>query len=676
MAFSLIQALDEFMCREQFSPKREIHYRPSEASVVYKDSNGDKRVAGACLRACYFRCTGCKRTGKSTPYSEWIFALGKAVEEILVEQYKRMGIWVANNVEFYWPEYNISGELDLVLRDPQGIEFIGECCTPSTLLVDQNYCFKTIENFSENDTTIGHTGNINKVQKVFKRNIVDEKVYKLCGKFDGLNAQFTGEHPVLTSRVRVSRFVHNNKKRSYHYIDSEWKLAKDLKRGDYICIPKAKFAIDQNKINLYNLLVDQDEYKYQIVNNYILPLNKPNHSTYHSIPNTVSDLESFYWLIGLYIAEGSCAEGTVYFSLNKDETEIIEKIQSISKELWNLDIAIRPLINYETNELTNGINISISSTALVHLLKSIVPGNTRDRTKHIVYNKISNKLNLLEQILHGAWQGDGCKASEYQYRITTAVHNLAYLYFQIAAYLGLHPRIKQYKQASQFNSDFIYSVEWSKDSKRQNVEPLIDGNDFWCYKIKKIETILYTGPVYNLEVEPDNTYTAGCLAVHNCKSFYGYEANKEICGNSKQIGAPKTSQLLQVLTYLQYFKDRFPYAKMIYYARDSANRAEFDITLQEEAPGKTRPVINGVPDNRFYVENIINRYKELHQAVSQQKVPDRDYDAAYSKEKVEKRYEAGEIGKTKYQDWLKGKEVISDWQCRYCNYMDLCYGNE
>lgn len=684
MSFSLISLTNEHMIRQRISMPRQSHWYPSEASVCWIDKNGEKRAAGTCLRAAYFRYTGAFPAAQKEPYSEWIFALGKAVEEILVEQYKQMGLWVANNIDFYWPEYNIKGEIDVILVEPgTNTQFAVECCTQNSLLLSKDYRLYQIDTaFSEVNEVIGHTGEENKIEKTFMREVVNEPVYRPIGKFDGLMAEFTGEHPILTAKIKVSRLVKDKKKRSYKFLNMEWKSAKELKRGDYICIPKARFGLQKSRLLSTNdifkdfeYLTKESEWKFFDKDGNIYPLIRPNTQTYKPIPCEINNLSDFYWLIGLYLAEGSCGHGVVYFSLHQNEIEIIEKIRKIVKSLWGLDISVRPLIDCKTHKITKGVNVSICSMAIKNLFKMIVPGNTKERTKHLRYEKIHHQPELLNQILLGAWEGDGCKASKNQWRITTAVPHLAYLYFQLAAYQRLNPRIKKYKQASQFNSDFIFAVEWGDGGAKGNIEPLIDAGDFWCYKVKKVETRQYTGPVFNLECSPDHTYTVGTIAVHNCKSFYGYNATKEICGNTKQTGAPKTSQMLQALVYLYCFRDRFPYVKMVYYARDSGDRAEFDLTLVSEGEGKTRAAVNGVIDTRFYIENILNRYRELEQYVAFGQIPPNDYEVEWSDEKVEKRYALGEVGKTTYEKWQKGKEKIGDWQCRgYCAFRDICWG--
>lgn len=120
MKYSLIDATDKHMTRKRFSLPRLSAHNPSSASVKWKDFNGIQKVSGTCLRSLFYRNTGVPGGTSPDAYSEWIFATGKGVEEILVEQWKEMGIWVGNNIKFYDKEKNISGELDVVLSEPDG----------------------------------------------------------------------------------------------------------------------------------------------------------------------------------------------------------------------------------------------------------------------------------------------------------------------------------------------------------------------------------------------------------------------------------------------------------------------------------------------------------------------------------------------------------------------------
>jgi hypothetical protein len=62
--------------------------------------------------------------------SELIFAMGHAVESIVVEQWKQMGLWVDNNVKFTTDRlgFPLKGELDAILREPPDGRLYGIEC--------------------------------------------------------------------------------------------------------------------------------------------------------------------------------------------------------------------------------------------------------------------------------------------------------------------------------------------------------------------------------------------------------------------------------------------------------------------------------------------------------------------------------------------------------------------
>jgi hypothetical protein len=119
MDFDFFGFLDEHITRPRFRPEVDAsHLYPSEASVKYYDEFGDLTTVGQCMRAAYFRVVGGFERISNSAYSEWIFKMGKDVENIIVAQAKEAGIWVDNNIKFYDKEYNISGEIDCLIAEP------------------------------------------------------------------------------------------------------------------------------------------------------------------------------------------------------------------------------------------------------------------------------------------------------------------------------------------------------------------------------------------------------------------------------------------------------------------------------------------------------------------------------------------------------------------------------
>lgn len=95
---------------------------PSAASC--RDMDNPSIIYGACMRQQWYRCAGYKESDPSGEYSQYIFAAGNLWEDWLTEQCKQMGIWEANSVKWSLPEYYLSGEVDIVVRDPETDEVI------------------------------------------------------------------------------------------------------------------------------------------------------------------------------------------------------------------------------------------------------------------------------------------------------------------------------------------------------------------------------------------------------------------------------------------------------------------------------------------------------------------------------------------------------------------------
>jgi hypothetical protein len=161
------------------------------------------------------------------------------------------------------------------------------------------------------------------------------------------------------------------------------------------------------------------------------------------------------------------------------------------------------------------------------------------------------------------------------------------------------------------------------------------------------------------------------------KSFYGYFAEKEIFGNKSQKGFPKMGQLLQTLIYLNFFKDRLPFFRMVYFDRGGCKRRTFKIELHEEG-NIVYPKVEGDIIRSFTVNDIYDRYSELKSYLDTKTIPPNDFELQYSDTKIRDFFKKGKVAKTKYEKWQNGKlgphEKIGDWECGYCQYKNECWG--
>lgn len=93
-------------------------FYPSAASCVNEQDT--EKVMGACIRQQWYRCKSYPESDPAGLYSQYIFAGGNMWEDFLIEQFKRNGLWIGNNIKFAITDRYISGELDIVIKNPGG----------------------------------------------------------------------------------------------------------------------------------------------------------------------------------------------------------------------------------------------------------------------------------------------------------------------------------------------------------------------------------------------------------------------------------------------------------------------------------------------------------------------------------------------------------------------------
>ena len=143
LKFNLWQYLDNFITQEDPIPDiRPANLYPSESSVEYHDGKGRKHVEGKCMRHAWLRIKTMESLAKTrdtrftlsvngqnevikaesyTPKTLWVFKAGDKFEQLVIEQMLNAGLLVCRHKKFFHPiryGYAISGELDLVGRDP------------------------------------------------------------------------------------------------------------------------------------------------------------------------------------------------------------------------------------------------------------------------------------------------------------------------------------------------------------------------------------------------------------------------------------------------------------------------------------------------------------------------------------------------------------------------------
>jgi hypothetical protein len=187
---------------------------------------------------------------------------------------------------------------------------------------------------------------------------------------------------------------------------------------------------------------------------------------------------------------------------------------------------------------------------------------------------------------------------------------------------------------------------------------------------------------------------------YEVKTYYGHFAKGQIEGmkgrrlkdggySDKQPrvnGAPKIDQFLQAVYYSHKYVTELKLLdeyRLYYLERGEGCRCEFRVGTEEKEDGQHICWWQQIPGDDwnafseekiyqpFTIEDVHRRCNELIINLREKKLPAREFLESYSEEDAEWAYRNKEISSSKYEDFKKG-ERISDWQCDYCSYKDLC----
>jgi hypothetical protein len=193
-----------------------------------------------------------------------------------------------------------------------------------------------------------------------------------------------------------------------------------------------------------------------------------------------------------------------------------------------------------------------------------------------------------------------------------------------------------------------------------------------------------------------NPITSGRLGIE-IKTFYGYGANRNLCGvkrekgsNKSLPGTPNDQHFLQSCVYAWDYKDDIDEYRLYYLERGDGHRIEFRVGFQELPNGTHQcyweqipgPYWSNYQDGKvlqpYTIEDIHDRYKQLLQFLRDKKLPPKEFSLEWDAPTVEYMYSIGNVPYGSYNKWLDNPKAnpIGPWQCRYCDYRTICEQDE
>jgi hypothetical protein len=146
-----------------------------------------------------------------------------------------------------------------------------------------------------------------------------------------------------------------------------------------------------------------------------------------------------------------------------------------------------------------------------------------------------------------------------------------------------------------------------------------------------------SGRLDNLYIIPGTEDELGLLEV---KTTYGTGVK-----TIQQKGKPKPEHLIQVQIYM-WLEPKIKEGHIVYIGRDNGYRTEFKVTLEG-----------------FDAEVVLERLNLLEKRIKHKKLPARDFKVAIKNGSIKNKFQKDK------------KEYKTDWQCSYCQWLDMCWNS-
>jgi hypothetical protein len=413
----------------------------------------------------------------------------------------------------------------------------GDCFPAGTTVRMADGTEKPIEAVAVGESVVTHNGNVRRVLNTLKKPYKGDLV-KLRARGVPRSVRSTPDH----------RFVCGNDDNPF------WCQSELITKGTDVLIPRHAEIGDE-------IVIDLAEAPRAIAFGQADPRNvKP--TAEHRLRwlhgkkeiNRYAPLDfRLAWLIGLFLAEGSCDYGKygpsrITFNLGSHEAFLAETAVQFINDIFGLDARIvrvpsKPSVVY----------VRFNCGPVAWLFKKLAPGNTYTKRVNRVFltAKKSVRLGLLrgwfagdgnlKQVAKGAFAfktGKPAKSNVFSACAVSVSSGLVRDMFDIAnscgavASVSTRPAYKQSKSADVlhlFGDNAIAAFPAAKTERGLGVSTGKKAGKWGMWK-KVAETTreAFEGDVYCLEVEEDHSFIANGYAVHNC---VGWGCSRALLGS-------------------------------------------------------------------------------------------------------------------------------------------------
>ncbi len=420
----------------------------------------------------------------------------------------------------------------------------GACVLPGTM-VTTNVGAKEIQNVIPGDQVLTHRGRFRQATKVYTRDYVGDIIaYRTLGY--GGTVRVTPEHPywaggenwvpaseVVTGNTSIANLVELNGTR---VIDVRLRVQNYRETNGKLFPTPSQAKLTNEDLSLIRSSGESSSVlakRFSISVSAIDYARKDLRVPKNAIPASIELDYDFGMVVGYYAAEGSIgADGrAVSFSL---DGHVDTKLEAYVEQL---SLAIERVFGFSPKVYhRSGVaNVTINQRLVGDLIKSICPGVSH--TKVIDPDVLFSNADFLRGFVVGYWNGDGhLPVGDRSPTLANCVNEsllcqvrLALSYFGVSATMAGHMGQESVLRGKVISPRMVYTLAMNGDNARQFRDVFYgekrEGARASRLTNDGVRTIMpvvshgseaYCGPVYNLEVEDDHSYSLLNGTVHNC----------------------------------------------------------------------------------------------------------------------------------------------------------------
>ena len=381
--------------------------------------------------------------------------------------------------------------------------------------------YKNIEDVVLIDRLMTHTGQFQKIINL-QHKYYNGTLYNITAKYHP-SFKCTDEHPFY---IREKTRKWNNNLRKYEYIfkNPEWKKANELNNNHY-------FGMKINE----NSIIPEFSFD-KIINQYkkdIIKIKLDNLDMWFMMGYFIGD----GWIEETNKLDGRCMYKIRFAINNKDEEYVVRRINNI---LQITDKKCSSSNNCNKYGCADKIWFNIFKKFGKYAYGKLIPEWVQDAPKEYI-----------QEFINGYHKSDGCIIKNDCYEFTTISDNLAFglqrLYLKLGHIFSIKKNIRPKTTEIEgriVNQRDTYHIRGYTRKTVRKQSSFIENGYVWYTPFKIEKEDVENEPVYNFEVENDNSYVIENIISHNCQPF-------SIAGDKKGFDDKRSNVFWKIVEILE-----------------------------------------------------------------------------------------------------------------------------